>query len=167
FQSIHGTAENTSLEADHYSHIIAGQAFHWFDPVLAKKEFQRILSPGGWVVLIWNERDTRSPFLNDYEAFLNIHAVNYAEVVHRNMDEKVFTAFYEPFSYEIKCLSNDQLFDFEGMLGRYQSSSYAYQEGDASFPQAKEALMRLFDKHAQDGTIKMEYQTNMYYGQLK
>ncbi|MEL7269572.1 MAG: class I SAM-dependent methyltransferase [Bacteroidota bacterium] len=167
FKSIDGTAEATTLEEDSYSHIIAGQAFHWFNPPLAKKEFQRILAPGGWVVLIWNERDVRSPFLADYEVFLHEHAVKYAEVVHRNIDEQVLRTFYEPFPYHVEHFHNHQLFDFEGILGRYLSSSYAYKEDDEKFEKAKKALHLLFEKHEHNGQIKMEYQTNMYYGRLK
>ncbi|GAB1857632.1 class I SAM-dependent methyltransferase [Flavobacteriaceae bacterium MHTCC 0001] len=167
FKSIKGSAEDTSLEAESYSHIIAGQAFHWFDPALAKKEFQRILTSGGWVVLIWNERDVQSPFLADYELFLHEHAVKYSEVVHRNIDENAFETFYEPFSYDIKSIPSYQLFDFEGILGRYLSSSYAYNEGEKPFEAAKEGLQVLFEKHKENNTIKMEYLTNIYYGQLK
>lgn len=167
FQSIKGSAEDTTLGEGRYSHIIAGQAFHWFDPVLSKKEFQRIMASGGWVVLIWNERDVKSPFLADYEVFLHQHAVRYTEVVHRNIDKKVLSEFYEPFSYAVKEFSNHQLFDFEGMLGRYLSSSYAYQEGSEEFSAAKEALKALFERHQSNGQIKMEYLTNIYYGQLK
>lgn len=167
FKSIEGTAEETTLEENSYSHIIAGQAFHWFNPPLAKKEFQRILAPGGWVVLIWNERDVRSPFLADYEVFLHEHAVKYAEVVHRNIDEQVLRTFYEPFPYHVEHFHNHQLFDFEGILGRYLSSSYAYTERDKQFEPAKKALRLLFEKHVDNNQIKMEYQTNIYYGQLK
>ena len=167
FKSIEGTAEATSLAEASYSQIIVGQAFHWFDQALAKKEFQRILAPDGWVVLIWNERDVQSPFLTDYEEFLHEHAVKYSEVVHRNIDEKAFTKFYEPFSYKVERLSNYQLFDFEGILGRYLSSSYAYKEDDEQFEAAKKALQLLFEKHKHNDQIKMEYQTNIYYGQLK
>lgn len=167
FRSIKGSAEDTSLKEGAYSHIIAGQAFHWFDPTLSKKEFHRILAPGGRVILIWNERDVRSSFLSDYESFLHQHAVRYAEVVHRNIDEKVLSEFYEPFTYKVKELYNYQLFDFEAILGRYQSSSYAYQEGDPQFSATKNALKVPFEKHKRNGLIKMEYQTNMYYGQLK
>ncbi|MEM8845485.1 MAG: class I SAM-dependent methyltransferase [Bacteroidota bacterium] len=167
FKSVNSSAEATTLEDDSYSHIIAGQAFHWFNPPLAKKEFQRILAPGGWVVLIWNERNVQSPFLADYEVFLHDHAVKYAEVVHRNIDEGVLGAFYNPFSYHVKHMTNYQLFDFDGLLGRYQSSSYAYKEGDEQFKLAKKALQVLFEKHQRNNQIKMEYQTNIYYGQLK
>ena len=167
FRSINGSAENTSLEADLYSHVVVGQAFHWFDPILAKQEFKRVLISDGWVILVWNERDIESPFLSDYEVFLHEHAVKYSEVVHRNVDESVLDAFYEPFSYDVESLSTHQLFDFDGILGRYQSSSYAYKEGDEEFPVAKEALQVLFEKHEQNDQIQMEYLTNIYYGRLK
>ena len=36
--------------------MIAGQAFHWFDPARAGAEARRILVPGGWAALIWNDR---------------------------------------------------------------------------------------------------------------
>ena len=167
FRSVKGSAEDTTLETGQYSHVIAGQAFHWFDPILSKQEFQRILAPGGWVILIWNERDVKSPFLSDYELFLHQHAVRYVEVVHRNIDEKILSEFYKPFSYQIKELTNYQLLDFEGILGRYQSSSYAYKEGEAQFQVAKEALKDLFEMHESNGQVKMEYLTNTYFGQFK
>lgn len=167
FKSIEGTAENTSLKEGSYSHVIAGQAFHWFNPSLAKIEFQRILRSGGWVILIWNERDIQSPFLADYEVFLHKHAVKYSEVVHRNIDDAILGEFYKPYTYQIECLPNYQLFNFEGLLGRYLSSSYAYKESDEQFESAKKALQLLFEKHKHNGQIKMEYQTNIYYGQLK
>ena len=37
--------------------VTAGQAFHWFDREKERQEFVRILKPGGWVVLVWNDRD--------------------------------------------------------------------------------------------------------------
>src|SRR5258708_29009488 len=45
--------------------ITAAQAAHWFNHEQARREFLRILKPGGrpgsgWVVLIWNERRTDS-----------------------------------------------------------------------------------------------------------
>ena len=48
--------------------LTAGQAFHWFDSEKARGEFQRLLKPSGWVVLIWNERQgVTYPLGNDYE----------------------------------------------------------------------------------------------------
>src|SRR5579872_6213874 len=47
FISIDGTAEATTLPPSSIDLIIAGQAFHWFDPIPTKKEFHRILRPQG------------------------------------------------------------------------------------------------------------------------
>src|SRR5690606_4672034 len=52
-----GTAEATGLPAGCARAILAAQAFHWFDPDGALREFRRILEPGGWVALMANERD--------------------------------------------------------------------------------------------------------------
>src|SRR5438876_6048912 len=54
FTSIAGTAEATTLPNQSVDFITAGQAFHWFDRAQCLREFERILRPGGWVVLVWN-----------------------------------------------------------------------------------------------------------------
>ena len=52
FHSRDATAEATSLPDASVDMVVAGQAFHWFDPEAAYLEFKRILRPGGNVVLI-------------------------------------------------------------------------------------------------------------------
>src|SRR5208282_2924056 len=49
FTSVDGSAEATTLPASSVDFVAAGQAFHWFDPQAARREFLRILKPGGWV----------------------------------------------------------------------------------------------------------------------
>src|SRR5215469_16795520 len=56
FTSIDGSAEATTLADSSVDFISAGQAFHWFDVELARGEFRRILKPGGWVVIVWQDR---------------------------------------------------------------------------------------------------------------
>src|SRR5262249_41515214 len=71
FHSMGGTAESTTLADRSVNFIVAGQAFHWFNRQQARREFARILRPGGFVVLMWNDRRLDStPFLRDYEALL-------------------------------------------------------------------------------------------------
>ncbi len=45
FVSVDGRAEATTLEDACADFVTAGQAFHWFDPAGARREFQRILRP--------------------------------------------------------------------------------------------------------------------------
>ena len=56
FNSISATSEDTTLEDRSISLITVAQAFHYFDIENTKKEFLRILKPGGKVALLWNFR---------------------------------------------------------------------------------------------------------------
>src|SRR5262245_6225019 len=52
-----GQAEATGLPDACAAVVLTAQAFHWFERDTALREFRRILKPGGWTVLVWNERD--------------------------------------------------------------------------------------------------------------
>src|SRR5262249_34679004 len=52
-----GRAECTGLPVEFADAVLAAQAFHWFPFVEALQEFRRILKPGKWLALLWNERD--------------------------------------------------------------------------------------------------------------
>jgi SAM-dependent methyltransferase len=100
FISIDGKAENTGLPASAVDLIIAGQAFHWFDPIPAKKEFIRILRPGGAIALMWNERQKSSGFEKAYEDLLQTYGTDYEKVNHSNITEKEIAAFFQRSPFE-------------------------------------------------------------------
>jgi len=80
--SIAGTAEDTTLRNESVDFVTAAQAAHWFDLTRARAEFERILKPHGWCVLVWNERLTSgSDFLQDYEKLLLTYSTDYKEVL--------------------------------------------------------------------------------------
>ena len=58
-----GSAESLSVPDGSVDAVVAAQAAHWFDPVLAAGEMRRVLRPGGVVGLIWNFRDGRVPWV--------------------------------------------------------------------------------------------------------
>ncbi len=163
FVSHDGTAENTNLNDETIDFVIAAQAFHWFDAERTRVEFQRILKPGGLVVLIWNERqlDT-TDFLRGYERLLKKYATDYDSVRHENIDQERLGVFFEG-EFERATFSNVQVFDFEGLRGRLLSSSYMPAEGHASFPALEKELAELFAKFAESDRIKVFYDTNIYY----
>ena len=166
FTSVDGSAEATTLPEHSVDYITAAQAFHWFDRERARAEFKRILKPGGWVLLLWNERRTDSTvFLRDYEELLLTYGTDYKEVRHENVYENI-AAFFAPRSFELKSFANKQVFNYEGLKGRLLSSSYVPAPGQPKFDEMLAALSRLFDVHQQDGQVGVEYDTRVYYGQL-
>ena len=53
FTSIAGTAEgHDPWRISSVDFVTAAQAAHWFDREQARREFVRILKPGGWLVLV-------------------------------------------------------------------------------------------------------------------
>jgi SAM-dependent methyltransferase len=60
-----GTAEEVPVASDAMDAVVVAQAFHWFDPDAALAELARVLAPGGWLALIWNERDDSDPMVTE------------------------------------------------------------------------------------------------------
>ncbi|WP_435746116.1 class I SAM-dependent methyltransferase [Nocardioides sp. SYSU DS0663] len=50
--------------------VVCGQAFHWFDLDRAVPEIARVLRPRGRVALVWNQQDTRIPWVRRLVALL-------------------------------------------------------------------------------------------------
>jgi SAM-dependent methyltransferase len=63
-----GSAEAIPLGDASVDVVVVGQAWHWFDPVLAVPEVARVLKPGGWLGLIWNIRDRRDSWMDALSA---------------------------------------------------------------------------------------------------
>jgi SAM-dependent methyltransferase len=166
FSSVNGSAEKTTLSDACVGFVVAGQAFHWFEPVAARAEFRRILRPGGLVVVIWNERWLDgTPFLRGYEALLRRFGKDYAQVSESYPRLAQIQGFF-PHAIAHKSFSNFQEFDFAALAGRVRSSSYMPQEGDASFAPMMSALRELFDTTQQSGRVRMDYTTQVYWGPL-
>ncbi len=167
FTSIEASAEATTLPDKSIDIITASQAFHWFDRARAKEEFLRILKPGGWVSLIWNDRQTTTtPFLIEYEQLLQTYSTDYKVVNHKELDPGAIGSFFAPGEFGLKKFENSQLFDFQSLQGRLLSSSYAPEEGHPNHEIIIEKLRQIFDKYNVEGKVAFEYETVIYYGRL-
>ncbi len=168
FTSINGTAEGTTLPGQSVPFITVAQALHWFRPEPARAEFARILQPGGWVAVLWNERhlDT-TPFLRDYEQLLVTSGTDYAEVRRSNLDLARVRAFFGTDAVELTMLSNRQVFDFDALKGRLLSSSYAPDAGHPKHLPMLERLSEIFEQHQLNGTVAFDYDLNLFTGRLR
>lgn len=164
--SVAGTAEDTTLRSASVDLVTAAQAAHWFDLPRTRAEFVRILKPGGWSVLIWNERETAStPFLRDYEELLLTYAIDYNEIRHERTTE-IIPEFFAPAPCQHRVFPMRQQFDYQGLAGRLWSSSYAPLEGHPSYTPMMKELERIYRLHAKNDTVAFEYKTRVFYGHL-
>lgn len=164
FVSVAGGAEATTLPDGSVDFVTAGQAFHWFDRRRARREFVRILRPGGWVVLVWNDRRLdATPFLRGYEDLLVRHCPDYLKVVHRNVDAEVLNHFFAPHGYQEVVLENRQRFDWEGLVARHLSSSFVPRTGHEA---GMAELRALFDEAQVAGQVEFEYDARIQFGRL-
>lgn len=167
FTSVAAQAEATTLPEASVELVVAGQAFHWFDHATARHEFARILKPGGWLGLVWNNRRTTgTPFLEGYEALLDEYSLDYGEVTHKEQGLEQLQRFFHPNPCYLATFENVQRFDFEGLRGRLLSSSYAPEVGHPNHAPMLAALRALFDAHQVEGTVSFDYDTEVFYGQL-
>jgi SAM-dependent methyltransferase len=166
FTSIAGTAETTTLPDHSVDLVTAAQAAHWFDREKARREFIRILKPGGWLVLLWNERRTDStPFLREYEHLLLAYGTDYREVRHERTTAEI-ADFFSPSPFRSSRLEMRQEVDYLGLEGRLLSSSYTPTSDQANYDAMLRELRRIFDAHQIDDRVSLDYNTLVYYGRL-
>jgi hypothetical protein len=69
--------------------------------------------------------------------------------------------------YQLKTFYNEQVFDFDGLKGRLSSSSYMPTKDDEGYEAMITNLQALFDQYQQNGSITIQYDTNVYTGTVK
>jgi SAM-dependent methyltransferase len=189
FSNVAGSAEATMLPSASVDFVAAGQAFHWFDKIVTRREFQRILKPSGWVVILRNDlRISETQFAREYEDLLVRFGTDYESVKNalpekQDMEnffgsgpsspvvEGLHTGASNPSSsprgdFRFRELSNFQEFDFAGFAGRLRSSSYAPKEDHSNYAPMMAELERIFRTHEANGRVRMEYATQIYFGRL-
>jgi SAM-dependent methyltransferase len=165
FVSVSGTAEATTLASHSIDLISSAQAAHWFKQEKAISEFQRILKPGGYLVLVWNDRHTGDAFAERYEDLVVKYGTDYSEI-QRLGGAIDGSEFFAPLRPDKRTLPNHQDLDYNALEGRLLSSSYAPESGDPGCEPMLSELRQVFDEHQRDGLVRMEYDTNVYFGQL-
>jgi len=141
FSSIDGQSEHTGLDDSSIDLITAAQSFHWFEAGDTKREFIRILKPGGYVALIWNQRKIDQPF---------------------NISPEDILDFFRPNKVAKFEFGNSQIFDLSGFLGRMQSSSYVPKTGTAEHLRLIQVAEDLFNRYQSSETIRFEYNSVFY-----
>jgi ubiquinone/menaquinone biosynthesis C-methylase UbiE len=161
-----GRAEATGLPAASADAGIAAQAFHWFEPEPALREFHRVLKPGGWVILLWNERDERDPFTAAYGAVIRTAPDAVAVEGPRGQAGQALLSSPLFQNASRTMFANEQAVDEEGLLGRAFSASYAPREPTQAEAFAV-ALREVFSRFQGGGKVVIKYETSVYLGQRR
>jgi SAM-dependent methyltransferase len=158
---VEGKAEATGLPDGTARVVLAAQAFHWFDAAAALREFRRILGPGGWVALAWNERDERDPGTAAYGDMIRLApgAVTVEGARLRAGEALLLSAQFK--SGEVIELGHAQELDEEGLLGRAFSTSFVPREPPLG-PRIEQGLRDVFARFGRDGRVRLCYTTTLY-----
>ena len=169
FTSVAGRAEATGLADQCVDLVLCAQAFHWFDRDACRREFARILSPGGSVALIWNDRSRdATPFLAAYEELLRALSIDYDEVNNQDaVSDSALAEFFAPSGFVTREFSNHQDFDRDGLFGRARSSSYVPREGHPAHERFYAELGRIHAEYAAGDIVRFEYTTRLFWGRLE
>ncbi|MCX5977857.1 MAG: class I SAM-dependent methyltransferase [Coprothermobacterota bacterium] len=140
FISIAGAAEETTLLPRSVDLITVGQALHWFDLERAKREFDRILKPGGWLALLWDrfgeetEPDLSTFFLQD-----ECKRLSFPITIHERWPQ---------------------------FIGGARSSASNPSQGDDGYEEFEQKQRNVFDARAVNGVIAIHYTTKLAVGRF-
>lgn len=161
-----GRAEATYLPTQGADAVLAAQAFHWFDADAALREFHRLLRPGGWAILLWNERDESDPFTAAYGAVIRSAPEAKAVEMPRGQagEPLLKSALFQ--DAERKVFRNEQTLNEEELVGRAFSASYAPRE-PAPAAAFTAALQLVFAANQRQGNVVLRYETSVYVGRRR
>lgn len=156
-----GTAEATGLADGSVGLVVCAQAFHWFRPSEALREFHRVLRPGGRLALMWNHRDGSDAFTAGYRAAI-LAIGGDPEAERMAFDPGVVAReglFGTPVLREFR---HEQRLDLDGLQGRARSASYVPKEGPNAAALA-DRLRALWEAHHDAaGMVRLVYATRVY-----
>jgi SAM-dependent methyltransferase len=159
------SAEATGLSSGAFDLVTAAQAFHWFNPPIALREFARILRPGGVQALLWNNRDfDNSPFVREYEHLIRRFNPSY-EREYRDQDwtSKIEeTGLFSPAAH--KQFQLEWCITIDGIIGFSRSVSYIRNVlSREALVEFEKELRALATSHFGGGPVRMPLKTDLWW----
>lgn len=161
-----GSSEATGLPGASVSLITAAQAAHWFTPAPTVEEFRRILTPGGKVLLVWNDwRGEETAFNLAYGAVVKDFLAPGTPDLATRVPEDELPQFL-PGGFERVTFENPLTLTRERLHALAGSVSYLPSPRDAAYPEMTRALDAVFDLHETNGTVTLMYRTHAFLGSV-
>jgi SAM-dependent methyltransferase len=168
--SVAGTAEATTLPDSSVDVIVVGNAFHYFDPVRARAEAERILRRPGRVLII-GHTDALTPgaFTQAYGQFLrSIAGAELSAFHHPDRYVSSLRAFFGSAAVtEADAVQSSHPMSWDALSGRFRSTSLMPHDGDPRQSQVMAGLKDLFDAFAVSGTVEFQLGWRYAWGALR
>lgn len=161
--AVRAGAEQLPFADASFDVVTVATAFHWFDPQRALPEIARVLRPAGHLALVWNTRDSTTPWTQELDLVLRsaqpptLRGDWGTDSVHA-LDSSPWFAPPERADFD-----HTQMLSLGGLRGLVASRSYVI----ALDPAAREALLAqvsaLFEQYAQAGDeLALPYRTQCW-----
>ncbi|MBC8527876.1 class I SAM-dependent methyltransferase [Christensenellaceae bacterium NSJ-44] len=166
YRAIPQSAEQTGLDSGSIDLITAASAFHWFDWDRVRREWARILRPGGKVFVIQNYRVYEDELTKAQHAVCARYGKHFTSLNHGY--EKVASGcemFFADKPTRVD-IAFDQIYTAEQFIARGLSSSYAPAPGEDGYEGYREGLQRSFERFEEGGRVTMRNRTAIWCGTL-
>jgi len=168
FISLDSSAENTQLDDAIADFITVAQAFHYFDRGRFKRECQRLLKPGGKVIIIWNDVGSgkESELIRKNGDIIAKYRIHDKSGQQRSGNLHEFSDFFANGIYENKIFDNDFHESRDNFIGGNLSASYAPREDyePEKYHGFVKELNELFDEYSVDSVLHFPQITKSYTG---
>ncbi|MBN1584192.1 MAG: class I SAM-dependent methyltransferase [Anaerolineae bacterium] len=161
-QIVDGCAEATTLD-DHSVDLIAvATAIGWFDPQPAKREFLRILKPGGWLAVLHN-------YSTDQEldaALEHVFPPESDKTVFEKGRGTPLSFYYGSDSVPKQSFAFTTQRTWEQFIGSLLSASFVPDETSPLYPDFERAAKEVFDRFSSGGVVVSPAATELCLGQI-
>ena len=149
-----GTAESLPLPDASVDAVVAGQAYHWFDPATALPEIARVLRPDGLLGLLWNVRDDEVPWIYDLGQIMG--ALDAGDQLEPPALQPVFTEAAVRWYEHVHPLTVDGLVDLAA------SRSYVIRLPDDERADRLAQVRALGERVAEGGVVPVAYRLQVW-----
>lgn len=160
---IGATAGALPFRSESQRAVVAAQAFHWFASPEAVAELRRVLGDDGVLVLVWNVRDERVPWVRELTTLLNPYEGNVPR--YKNGGWKgVLEASCQFGSLWQASFEHAQVGPVQAIEDRVASISYVAALPEADRAQLLERVRSLAAANrGEDGRVVLPYRTEVYW----
>jgi SAM-dependent methyltransferase len=160
-EAVQGSGERMPLPDASADVVTFAQSWHWVDVDAASAEVARVLRPGGRLVLVWNLRDERVPWVRELGTAMRADGDHYRG---EQNDPAVAEMFGEPERSHVEWVRNCTPAE---IVADVRSRSYFPLLSDGEQSDVVRAIGEVLDRQARGGTVALPYVTASFRYDLR